>query len=246
MRPFVIDLCCGLGGWAEGFLARGFRVVGFDVERLPYPGELIVQDVRTIDGSRFAGAALIVASPPCEEFSRHSMPWTRAKNPDPPDLSIAEACFRIAQEAKVPLVLENVKGAVLWLGPPVIRYGSRYLWGDGVPVLCPLAPPSRKERFSSSQRRQRAVIPKPLADWVAWSAVNAASLVQETGAVAPQVREHRGRPPPRPTHDRAKNARLRTCYHTRCRFDRRADWRTDPKPSSGLYAGQARMSNEIL
>lgn len=171
-KPLAIDLCCGLGGWAEGFLARGFDVVGFDVETLPYPGELCVADVRTLSGRLFTHAAVILASPPCEEFSRHSMPWTRAKNPPPPDLSIVHACQRIAREASVPLVMENVKGAVPFLGPPVVRYGSRYLWGDGAPALIPFAPPSRKERYSSTQRRERAKIPRELAEFVAWTVLN--------------------------------------------------------------------------
>jgi hypothetical protein len=63
-------------------------------------------------------------------------------------------------------------------------------------------------------------------------------LSKERGAVA--------RPPPRPTHDRAKNARLPTVYHTCRRFDGRAKGRQNPKPSSGFYAEIARMSNEIL
>ena len=29
-RPLAIDLFCGLGGWTEGFIAEGYRVVGFD------------------------------------------------------------------------------------------------------------------------------------------------------------------------------------------------------------------------
>lgn len=33
-RIYGIDLYCGLGGWAEGFLAEGYRVIGFDIERL--------------------------------------------------------------------------------------------------------------------------------------------------------------------------------------------------------------------
>lgn len=32
----VIDLYCGLGGWAEGFLAEGWTVIGFDIERHDY------------------------------------------------------------------------------------------------------------------------------------------------------------------------------------------------------------------
>ncbi len=37
MKPLLIDLYCGLGGWAEGFLAEGWECVGFDVERHRYP-----------------------------------------------------------------------------------------------------------------------------------------------------------------------------------------------------------------
>lgn len=32
-RPLCIDLFCGLGGWADGLLAEGWDVVGFDIER---------------------------------------------------------------------------------------------------------------------------------------------------------------------------------------------------------------------
>lgn len=37
MKPIAIDLFCGLGGWAEGFLAEGYDVIGFDNERHRYP-----------------------------------------------------------------------------------------------------------------------------------------------------------------------------------------------------------------
>lgn len=36
MKPLCIDLFCGLGGWAEGFIAEGYRVIGFDIERHVY------------------------------------------------------------------------------------------------------------------------------------------------------------------------------------------------------------------
>ena len=53
MKPLAIDLYCGLGGWAEGFLSEGYRVIGFDVEKHDYgtggyPGELVLRDVRTM------------------------------------------------------------------------------------------------------------------------------------------------------------------------------------------------------
>jgi hypothetical protein len=36
-KPLMIDLFCGLGGWASGGLAEGYEVVGFDIERHRYP-----------------------------------------------------------------------------------------------------------------------------------------------------------------------------------------------------------------
>jgi hypothetical protein len=38
VKPLCIDLYCGLGGWAEGFLSEGWDVIGFDIERHCCPG----------------------------------------------------------------------------------------------------------------------------------------------------------------------------------------------------------------
>jgi len=162
-KPLCIDLFCGLGGWAEGFLSQGYDVVGFDIERHDYgtggyPGQLVLQDVLTLDGRQFAGAACIVASPPCQAYSYMAMPWRRAKTEaawqrwfrdsgsrfaDPFTLNyLFDACFRIQREASeaagrpIPLVVENVKGAQPWVGRAKWHYGSYYLWGD-VPALMP-------------------------------------------------------------------------------------------------------------
>lgn len=144
----AIDLFCGLGGWTEGLLAEGYRVVGFDIERhvygeARYPAQLVIQDVLTIHGAQFKDAALIVASPPCQAYSYRAMPWKRAKALPPPDNSLFEACFRIQREAEhaagrlIPLVVENVCGAQKWVGRARWHYGSFYLWGD-VPALMPM------------------------------------------------------------------------------------------------------------
>jgi hypothetical protein len=173
MTPLAIDLFCGLGGWTDGLLAEGYDVVGFDIEQhvygeYRYPAQLVVQDVLTLHGSQFKGAALIVASPPCQEYSYMAMPWTRAKQialalrgeGDFPEgyngsRTIEElnvlfnACFRIQREAceaagrHIPLVVENVRGAIPWVGRSRWNFGSFHLWGD-VPALMPV---TLKTRF---------------------------------------------------------------------------------------------------
>ena len=147
--PLAIDLYCGLGGWAEGFLSEGYRVVGFDIERHDYgtggyPGFLVLQDVLTLHGSQFKDAVVIVASPPCQAYSYRAMPWSRAKALPPPDNTLFEACFRIQQEASeaagryIPLIVENVRGAQKWVGRARWHFGSYFLWGD-IPALMPIA-----------------------------------------------------------------------------------------------------------
>jgi hypothetical protein len=155
----AIDLFCGLGGWTEGLLAEGYRVVGYDVDAHVYdderyPAELVLQDVLTVNGAQFVDAALIVASPPCQRYSYMAMPWTRAKaiaadiRADETGALLAElnklfdACFRIQREASaaaghhIPMVVENVRGAIPWVGRSRWNYGSFHLWGD-VPALMP-------------------------------------------------------------------------------------------------------------
>ncbi len=147
-KSLAIDLYCGLGGWAEGLLAEGYDVIGFDIERHQYgdhryPAQLVIQDVLTLHGEQFKDAALIVASPPCQAYSYRAMPWKRAKALPPPDNTLFEACFRIQREAceaaghHIPLIVENVRGAQKWVGRARWNFGSYYLWGD-VPALMPI------------------------------------------------------------------------------------------------------------
>jgi C-5 cytosine-specific DNA methylase len=147
-RPLAIDLFAGLGGWADGLLAEGYDVIGFDIERHQYgehkyPATLVIQDVLTLHGSQFKDAALIVASPPCQAYSYRAMPWSRAKALPPPDNTLFETCFRIQREAceaagrHIPLIVENVRGAQKWVGRARWNHGAFALWGD-VPALMPI------------------------------------------------------------------------------------------------------------
>ena len=152
MKPFAVDLYCGLGGWTEGLLAEGYVVVGFDIEQHAYgehryPAQLVIQDVLTLHGSQFRDAALIVASPPCQAYSYMAMPWSIAKEKarairaDATGKALADlnalfnACFRIQREASeaaghhIPMVIENVKGAQPWVGRARWASGSFFPLG---------------------------------------------------------------------------------------------------------------------
>lgn len=164
-------------------MAEGYDVTGYDIEAHEYgedkyPGKLVLQDVLTLDGAQFADAALIVASPPCQEFSYMAMPWQRGKQiaralrgmDEFPDgykgsRTLAEltalfgACFRIQREASaaaghhIPLVVENVRGAEPWVGRARWSFGSYYLWGD-VPALMPHTIKAQKFNPDGTQHGQ--------------------------------------------------------------------------------------------
>jgi len=159
-KPIVYDGYCGLGGWSEGFLAAGYRCIGFDIEAHDYgsggyPGELILRDMRQVHGSLLKDAACLVFSPPCQEYSYMAMPWSRAKqmikaleghgefragyrgSRTVEQLNeLFNTCYRIQREAceaagrYIPMVIENVRGAQKWVGRAKANYGSFYLWGD--------------------------------------------------------------------------------------------------------------------
>jgi len=150
-EPLAIDLFCGLGGWTEGFLAEGWRVIGFDIERHiygehRYPAQLVLQDVRTIHGKQFKNADMIVASSPCQEFSYRALPFRRARTMPPPHfgMELFAQAARIQREAIeasgrfIPMIQENVRGAQPWVGRAQWHFGSFYLWGN-VPALMPNA-----------------------------------------------------------------------------------------------------------
>lgn len=164
--PRALDLCCGLGGWAEGLIAAGWEVAGIDIEARfakDYPGNFWLGDVRQfVPPGNFDA---VVASPPCQEFSRHDQPWTRKRNPPPPDRSIWEACVQIARDRNIPLVIENVRGAQRFMGRAMAHVGPYYLWGD-VPAIVPKLQVRKKESLSSSRAAERAKIPFELAYWV--------------------------------------------------------------------------------
>lgn len=158
-QPLVVELFCGSFGWSAGFLVEGWRAIGVDIEHLMHHGpvpegaDLILQDVRTLQGSQFRDADAFACSPPCQKYSYMAMPWKRGKamaaeirndfhKYSELNYLFAE-CFRIQMEAcrvagrYIPIIVENVRGAQEWVGRSKWHYGSFHLWGD-VPALMPI------------------------------------------------------------------------------------------------------------
>ena len=177
MKPLAMDLFCGLGGWAEGLLAEGWDVVGFDIERHEYgehryPATLVLQDVLTLHGAQFRDATLIVASPPCQEFSYMAMPWSLAKakaaaiRADTTGQMLAnltrlfDACFCIQREAceaagrRIPTDCRkrSWRAAVGWRGASQLRkllsVGRRAAASDDAARVCHCKAAARTTRQS--------------------------------------------------------------------------------------------------
>ena len=132
----ILDLYCGLGGWAKGFLEKGHSVTGYDIIDFSekYPGKFIRADLLTF--SDFPSADIIVASPPCTDFSKASFPKTwKSVQRFPPDIQGAVKLFNRVYEI-VELVkpryfiIENVRGAQKYVGRARMHIGSRYFWGN--------------------------------------------------------------------------------------------------------------------
>ena len=105
----------------------------------------------------------------CQEFSYMAMPWSLAKakaadiRADTTGEKLADltrlfdACFRIQKEAsiaagrRIPMVVENVRGAIPWVGRSRFNFGSFHLWGD-VPALMPIGAKRKSKGMNWSDR----------------------------------------------------------------------------------------------
>lgn len=176
----VLDLFCGKGGWSIPFIEGGAHVVGVDIVDLGYPGHLILEDIRNLDGHRFTDYDLIIGSPPCTYFSvAFQFQVNRGKVRDiRQGLSLIEEFQRVVRESKPRFwVMENVENLKKWYDVPPIwkfkisRGGRRLLWGN-LPI--PLAPEFKFQRSlwkdyspSADRSNKRAEIPYPIARFIA-------------------------------------------------------------------------------
>jgi DNA (cytosine-5)-methyltransferase 1 len=108
-RPRLLDLFCGGGAAALGYLDAGYDVVGVDHEdhARSYPGRFLFTAWDAVDLDRFD---VVHASPPCQSYSTRS--WVhRRDGVEYPDL-VAPVRDRLAAWGG-PYVIENVMGAPL-------------------------------------------------------------------------------------------------------------------------------------
>jgi len=176
----ILDLFCGRGGWSVPFIEYGDDVLGVDIKNSSYPGQLILQDVRTLDGTRFRGFDLIIGSPPCEDFSnaRYKSRHVHGKNPNPmKGLELINEFWRIVKEANPKFyAMENIKALTKYfkIKPNwhfmISKGGKRCLWTN-IPL-----PLTNELRFShkirdipgwDKTRWQRSYIPYPIAKYIA-------------------------------------------------------------------------------
>ena len=142
----VLDLYSGLGGASEAFVEGGHHVVR--VENNPA--------LKHIPHTKIADASwaynllseekfdLVWSSPPCVEFSRTSMPWTRKKLPEDfePSMEDVEKSRHIIKWLRPRYwVIENVRGAIPYfeplLGEARQKIGPFVLWHNLPQIILP-------------------------------------------------------------------------------------------------------------
>jgi DNA (cytosine-5)-methyltransferase 1 len=92
-----------------GYYRAGFEVTGVDVRSQPnYPFKFIQSDALKLDYDFLLSFDVIHASPPCQQYSRGSIP-ARKRGKQYPDLFIPTR--RMLAAAGLPYIMENVLGS---------------------------------------------------------------------------------------------------------------------------------------
>lgn len=136
----VLDLFCGVGGWSKGFAEHGHECTGVDNTKLGYPFRFIKADIFDWEFDQYYD--VVLASPPCTNFSQVVQNWTGKCN-EMKGLDLVYRTLYLIQKNKPKYwVIENVKGLSKFLANSFdsVRYGKTsnnkeaYLWGN-IPKL---------------------------------------------------------------------------------------------------------------
>lgn len=130
----VLDLFSGLGGFSQAFTDRKHEAMTIDNnKKFNADFDIDISDYEKIVRIfRFLEWDVILASPPCTEFTKAYMPWYKNIVPD---MSLIDATKKIVSGLKPKFwIVENVRGAIPYFEPlfgkPKKHCGSRYLWGN--------------------------------------------------------------------------------------------------------------------
>lgn len=125
-----------------GFHRHGFDCTGVDIADVGYPYTFIHRDIREQQPPWKGEFDVIVASPPCNEFS-HLRLANKKKPPDPAKgIELVKEAKRIIEGAQPEYwLIENVNGALKHLypilGSPRLAKHPYYLWGNFPRFLWP-------------------------------------------------------------------------------------------------------------
>jgi hypothetical protein len=141
---------------------RGWIVVRVDIDPEVKPD--ICSDIRLFR-PLIGFYDFVWASPPCDEFAREGMPWTRTGRP--PSLDLVLTSVRLIQTINPRFwAIENVKSSQRYLNPvlgePRYRSNSHTIWSNVSGVQIPKS--GHKSNLSSSKKRERAMIPYELSN----------------------------------------------------------------------------------
>jgi C-5 cytosine-specific DNA methylase len=149
-----LDLFAGTGGASRAFADRGWRVVRLDLERAHSPD--IIGDV---ERPPLAGSVdFLWASPPCTEFSdARPLPAGQRRFPS---LELVFATLRLVRDLGPKYwVLENVRGAIPFLGVPLQKVGPWCLWGYFPPLRVSWTAQTYRKWAAGSSAVARAAVP---------------------------------------------------------------------------------------
>lgn len=162
----VLDLFCGGGGAADGYVAAGHQVMGVDIDPQPfYPHPFVLFDVMSylVYPAAWERFDFIHASPPCQPYSKavssRSSKWNDTLGKDEP--ALIEPLRELLEATGKPYVIENVRDAAPFMLNPMLLCGSMFgldiprhrFFESSIPLQWPAHPNCRGIAKRAAERR---------------------------------------------------------------------------------------------
>lgn len=137
-RPLLLDLFCGEGGAAAGYIAAGWDVVGVDLKDCSqrYPGLFVKSDALAFLAQYGREYDAIHASPPCQGYSIATAGNPQARSRHQRMIAATRELLNVTGR---PWVIENVAQAYMQMRDPIMLCGRMFGLGandeDGLPLV---------------------------------------------------------------------------------------------------------------